>query len=217
MKPLVKICGTTSVQDARLAQEAGADYMGIIVDFPPSPRHVPLQQAVEIKSAVALPVVAVTVNQSLEELLRIHQVLAPHALQLHGDEAPELVQELVQCGVRIWAVAAGERDKVLYRAQEMTEAGADAILLDARLTTAAGTIYGGTGHTADWETARELVQSGQRVILAGGLNTENVNQAAQQVQPWMLDVISGVEAQKGTKDAAKVLSFMRAVQQNTKE
>jgi phosphoribosylanthranilate isomerase len=211
MKPLLKICGTTSIPDARLAQEASADFLGMIVDFPPSPRHVPLEKAVEIAGSVSLPVIAVTVNQSLEQLLRIHKALSPHALQLHGDETPELVQQLVKNYIRVWAVASGERPQVLSRAKTMSQAGAEAILIDARLSTAEGTIYGGTGHVGDWEATRMLVDEGYRVILAGGLNAENIADAIEQVEPWMVDVASGVEAQKGVKDRAKVLSFAEKV------
>jgi phosphoribosylanthranilate isomerase len=208
-QPLIKICGTTSVQDAQLAAAAGAHYLGIIVDFPPSPRHIALPDAQEITRDASLPIVAVTVNQSLEQLLRIQEVMAPHALQLHGDESPELVRQLVQNGVRVWAVASGERQAVLARAREMSDAGAEVILVDARITNAQGTIYGGTGHVADWEAARLLVDEGHRVALAGGLNPQNVHAAIEQVQPWLVDVISGVEACKGVKDADKILSFVK--------
>lgn len=213
---LVKICGTTSAHDAELTALAGADYLGIIVEHPPSPRCVSLDDAICIRDAVDTPVVAVTVNLPLERLLHIHDVLRPYALQLHGDESPALVRELKARGVTVWAVVAGDASIVRQRAAELWEAGADAILVDARITSASGTIYGGTGHTSDWQVARELVESDMRVVLAGGLNPENVADAIQTVQPWIVDVISGVEANKGVKDAHKVEQFILAAQNKSR-
>ncbi|HVF09363.1 MAG TPA: phosphoribosylanthranilate isomerase, partial [Abditibacteriaceae bacterium] len=169
---------------------------------------VSLGHARQIIAAVSTPVVAVTVNLTLERLLQIHEKLHPAALQLHGDESPELVRQLKAQGVLVWAVAAGDPDNVRRRALELTEAGADAVLLDVRATSLDGIIYGGTGQTGDWGVARELVESGLRVILAGGLTPENVTEAVSAVRPWMVDVISGVEARKGQKDETKVRQFV---------
>ena len=211
---LVKICGTTSVEDAELAASSSADFLGVIVEHSPSPRSVSLEKAREVSSNCKLPVVAVTVNKSLDELLHINEILRPFALQLHGDENPELARQLVNCGIVIWAACSGEREIARRRALEMTEAGAQAVLLDARTTNSSETVYGGTGHTSDWELAHELRQSGLRVILAGGLSPDNVQQAIRFVRPWMVDVISGVEARKGVKDAVKVREFVRRAQQS---
>lgn len=205
---LIKICGNTSVQDAQLAAQVGAEYSGIIVEHAPSPRNVDLATATQIAAAVDIPTVAVTVNKSLEQLLHIHGVLRPAVLQLHGDEPPELIRALKDHGLTIWAAAAGDADAVRQRAYAATEAGADAVLVDARITSQNGTIYGGTGHTCDWDVAHELVDGGLRVVLAGGLTPENVVDAIEQVRPWMVDVISGVEASKGVKDADKVRHFV---------
>ena len=207
---LIKICGCTSVHDAELAAQAGAEYSGIIVEHAPSPRNVDLTTATQIAAAIEIPTVAVTVNKSLEQLLHIHRVLQPAVLQLHGDEPLELIRELKSHGLTIWAVASGESEAVRRRAYTATEAGADAVLVDARSTSDSGIIYGGTGHTSDWNVARELVDAGLRVVLAGGLSPENVVDAIEQVRPWMVDVISGVEASKGVKDADKVRRFVSA-------
>jgi len=209
---LVKICGTTSIHDAQLAAQAGAEYSGIIVEHVPSPRNVTLADAAEIAASVDIPVVAVTVNKSLEELLHIQGVLRPAVLQLHGDETPELVRELKQHNLVVWVVASGDAEAMRRRACVMTEAGADAILVDARTTSESGTIYGGTGHTGDWKVARELVDAGIRVVLAGGLSPDTVAAAIAQVRPWMVDVVSGVEASKGVKDPEKVRRFVAAAQ-----
>jgi phosphoribosylanthranilate isomerase len=208
---LIKICGTTSLEDARMAAHAGADFVGVIVEHAPSPRNVALDLAGRIGAAVAVPLVAVTVNLSLDRLLHIHEVLRPAVLQLHGDETPQLVRRITARGLRVWAVAAGEVTAVRQRALDLTEAGAEAILVDARATSAGGTVYGGTGRRSDWESARALVEAGGRVILAGGLTPQNVAPAVRAVRPWMVDVVSGVEARPGAKDPCKVHRFIEAV------
>ena len=199
-----KICGTTSLFDAQLAARAGADALGIIV-HPASPRHVELESARAIAVAVEVPIVAVSVNQSLESLEEIARALQPRALQLHGDESPELVSELTARGHSVWKVLAGAN--LLDDARRYTDAGASALLVDARETGETGTIYGGTGQLADWSAARQLVDAGFKIILAGGLTPENVARAVQTVNPWGVDVVSGVEARKGVKDADKVREF----------
>ena len=200
----LKICGTTSVFDAQLAARAGADALGIIL-HPASPRHVELERARAIAAAVDVPIVAVSVNQSLESLEAIARALQPRALQLHGDESPELVSELVARGHSVWKVLAGAN--LTEDARRYTDAGASALLVDARETGENGTIYGGTGHLADWSAARQLVDAGFKIILAGGLTPANVARAIQTVAPWGVDVVSGVEKTKGVKDADKVREF----------
>ena len=204
-QPLVKICGTTSPDDARLAQSAGADLIGIMVEYQPSPRSVSIERAQDIARATKVQVVALCVNKSYDELIQVQETLYPHALQLHGDETPELVAALKAEGLTIWTAC-----HTPERAQAMHEVGADALLFDARVQSATGTVYGGTGQRSDWLLARAWVERGARVILAGGLNPENVTEAIHTVQPWAVDVVSGVEARKGVKDSAKVRAFVNA-------
>ena len=206
---LVKICGTTSVEDAQLAQRANADFLGVIIEHAPSPRNVNLEQARTIFTATSLRCVAVTVNKNLDELLQLHDELQPYALQLHGDETPELARALSTRNIRFWAACSGDTQDVKQRAISMSDAGAEAVLLDARASHDSGVIYGGTGLRSDWSLARELVESGLRVVLAGGLSPENVAEAIETVRPWAVDVVSGVEVRKGAKDAHRVLDFVR--------
>ncbi|RYG68391.1 phosphoribosylanthranilate isomerase [bacterium] len=207
MPVLVKICGTTSPTDARLAHEAGADFLGVILNHPPSPRHVAREVAHDIRLATSTPIVVLTVNQPLETLLQIGADFSPRALQLHGDETPELVEELVKSGLQVWKAVSGDTNAVFTAAEKFRAAGAEAILVDARETSSDGIVYGGTGHLADWNAARHLVDEGYRVILAGGLTPENVGRAVAAVQPWSVDVVSGVEARKGLKDVTKLREF----------
>lgn len=204
----VKICGTTSPHDARLATAAGANFLGVILHHPPSPRNVSLATALEIKHSTALPLVVLSVNQPLEILLELTRQLQPYALQLHGDESPELVEALAQRGQRVWKAISGDENVLLAAAKSYDAARADAILVDARETSPNGIVYGGTGHVADWTAAKRLVDEGFRVILAGGLSPENVARAIELVRPWGVDVVSGVEATKGVKNAQKVSDFV---------
>lgn len=206
---LTKICGTTSTRDALLAHNAGADFLGVIVSHPPSPRNIDLPTARAIARAGSTPIVAVTVNLPLSELLHINEILSPHALQLHGDEAPELVAELAGRGIKVWTAIGGAGAS--ERGSTLLASGAEALLIDARGVSKSGaTIYGGTGLRSDWDLAREFSQSGARVILSGGLSPENVAEAIQVVQPWLVDCVSGVEEKPGVKDTKKVRNFVAA-------
>jgi len=207
---LVKICGTTTAAEARMSSHSGADFLGVIVGHAPSPRSVELEAARAIFAATPTPTVAVTVNRSLDELLLLADELKPAALQLHGDESPQLMRDLKARGLTVWVACSGEKATLKQRALHMTDAGADAVLIDARITRDNQVVFGGTGHLSDWDAARELVESGLRVILAGGLTPQNVADAVNSVRPWMVDAISGVEARKGLKDQTKVRYFIAA-------
>lgn len=205
---LVKICGTTNLEDARLAHDAGADYFGIVVQHAPSPRSVSVEEAIMLRDNTSLPAVALTVNQPLEFLLDLAACMRPAALQLHGDESAGTVLELTRRGHVVWKALSGEPNVVLHQAAAMRAAGASAILLDARAVKDGETVYGGTGQRSDWELAQRLVQDGHKLILAGGLGPQNVAAAIEAVRPWAVDCVSGVEASKGHKDARAVRQFV---------
>lgn len=207
----LKICGTTTVADAEVSACALPDALGIIVRHAASPRHVEAEVARAIARGAGVPVVAVSVNQSLQSLEQIAAELNPLALQLHGDESPALVGELVARGYTVWKAISGDAATLLHQARIYTDVGAAALVVDAREVNASGVVYGGTGQLADWTTARALVDEGFRVILAGGLTPDNVARAIATVRPWGVDVVSGVEARKGVKDATKVDEFARNV------
>lgn len=208
MNPLVKICGTTSPHDAQIAQSAGADFLGVIL-HPDSPRFTSREAVGRIRRAVPkTPLVLVTVNFSPAQNAEWATAYAPRAMQLHGDETPELVAALVDEGVPVWKVISGA--KLREQAREFTSAGAEAVVVDAREVTESGIVYGGTGRCADWNAARALVDEGFRVVLAGGLSAENVVCAIEIVRPFAVDVASGVEARPGVKDANQVRAFVDA-------
>lgn len=202
MNTRVKICGITRLEDALVAAQAGADALGFVF-YPPSPRAVDAATAGKIVSA--LPAFVTTtglfVNATADEVNAVLEQVPLDLLQFHGDESAEFCASFrrpyikalrMQPGVDIAALAAGY-------------AGARGILLDAYV---AG-VPGGTGQVFDWDTIpRDLAKA---LILAGGLDVDNVRLAIEQVHPWAVDVSGGVEAGKGIKDAEKVRAFMHAV------
>jgi len=192
-----------------MALDAGADCIGVIVAHPPSPRNISVKTARAIREIAPAQTVLLLVNQSEAELVRLAEEIEPAIFQLHGDESPALVAALVGRGTRVWKAIHGDAAHLKEQARAFTDAGAEAILVDARESDARGTVYGGTGRVADWNAARALVDSGFRVILAGGLNPENVARAVSFVEPFGVDCVSGVEKSKGEKDPDKVRAFLR--------
>jgi phosphoribosylanthranilate isomerase len=196
----VKICGMTQGEDARWAAQCGADAIGVIF-YAASPRRVTEEQAREVIRAVdrRVTVVGLFVDAPVDEMLRVCGNLGITTVQLQGDETPETVERLrpltVIKGVRVGSAADME---------DMERYGADAYLLDAKV---AGH-KGGTGKRFDWVLAQEPARR-LRVIVAGGLTPENVAEAVRVVQPYGVDVCSGVEASPGRKDPEKVREFVR--------
>jgi phosphoribosylanthranilate isomerase len=210
----VKICGVTSVDDALVAVEAGADAIGLNF-FSGSRRCIGAAEARRITDAVSRQVecVGVFVNAPAEAIRETCTQAALQIVQLHGDEPPAFLQEL-DFGLRIIrARRLGENGMQAIGADVMecrNAAGVvpDAVLVDA---TAPGE-FGGTGRTADWERI-----AGYRrwlgelpLILAGGLTPHNVDQAIRIVEPHAVDVASGVESSPGKKDPVKMRDFIAA-------
>lgn len=211
----IKVCGNTSAADLALAAEAGADFAGLILDVPDSPRSLPTERAAELAAEAPLPLVAVVVDAPLEHALRVVEALRPVAVQLHGGESADLVGRLgPQIDCEVWKVlhvppareGAWNADLLLDGLRLYAEAGCQAVLLD----TAAGGKLGGTGLTSDWQRARHVVEAAALpVILAGGLNADNVAAAVTAVRPAGVDAASGLERAPGQKDPRAVKEFVR--------
>jgi phosphoribosylanthranilate isomerase len=232
----VKICGNTSLEDALLAADAGADAVGFVLA--PSPRHVTAGQVAEIVPHLpsSLEKIGVFVDDSFEEIAAAVQTVGLTGVQLHFNAAPDLAARLRErfgASLRILSVvhfdgrqqaegvsfvsghdfsraeSATNIEGALAPEVSLYDPTIDAILVDSRTATAVG----GTGKTFDWaaasrtlfrnENAREL-----RLIAAGGLTPESVAEAIATLRPWGVDVVSGVEAAPGRKDAAKVRAFV---------
>jgi phosphoribosylanthranilate isomerase len=200
MSVRVKICGITNVEDARLAVEAGANLIGLNF-YPPSPHCISESTAREIRAALPVTVlsVGVFVNAEREQIATLAERLDLHAVQFHGDETPADCSGWSQKTIK--AARINSEDPPL----EWEAYPADYILLDAYRPGR----YGGTGETFAWEHMANLsVAQRQRIILAGGLTPENVAAAVQAVQPWAVDVASGVESAPGRKDPEKLRAFI---------
>ena len=202
MRTRVKICGFTRVEDAVYAAHLGIDAIGLVF-YPPSPRHVEIEQAVKIVNALPAftSVVALFVD---EQEARIREVLARvsiDCLQFHGDEPAEACRVY---GKR-YLKAVRMQDGIDIGALSLHYHDAAGLLLDAFHPGAKG----GTGCQFDWELIPR--QCTLPVILAGGLDETNSKQAVEAVRPYALDVSSGVEAEKGIKDALKMAAFIKQV------
>ena len=203
MSVRVKICGITNVEDARLAVEAGADLIGLNF-YPPSPRCISESTAREIRAVLPATVwsVGVFVNADREHIVALTERLNLHAVQFHGDETQTDCSGWSQKTIK--AARVGSEDP-LGPSLEWEAYLTDYILLD---TYRPGR-YGGTGETFAWERlAHFSAAQRQRIILAGGLTSENVAAAVHAVQPWAVDVASGVESAPGRKDPEKLRAFI---------
>jgi phosphoribosylanthranilate isomerase len=209
-KVKVKICGITNWVDARRAVAEGADLLGFNF-YAGSPRYVEPAKAKRIVSRLpkGISVVGVFVNQSEQTVLEIARTVGLDTLQLHGDETPAMVARLKRSFPVIKAIRVKQS---LAAGQLRTYKLATALLLDGFDAQRRG----GTGKTFDWEIARRAKRYG-RVFLAGGLTPENVAEAIRAARPYAVDVCSGVEAQPGKKDPARIKSLMCAAKSAQKE
>jgi phosphoribosylanthranilate isomerase len=200
---------------------SGVDYIGVIVEVPASRRSVTVAQAAEIGRASDAPSVTLFVNAGTRLIERAVDTVAPRAVQLHGHEEPEDVARLkVAMPCEVWKTLhlprrGREQDLkgLLAGMREFIDAGADRFLLDTFVDRGGKRQIGGTGLTADWGLARELVSSANYpVFLAGGICPENVCEAIERVRPYGVDLSSGVESDVGRKDPGRVRALMSAVQ-----
>jgi phosphoribosylanthranilate isomerase len=201
----VKICGITRTQDARAAAEAGADAIGLVF-YPPSPRYLSVERAVEIRDALPpfLQTVALFVNADAAQIAQVIGRVHPAMLQFHGDESAEFCGQFGLPYVKACRVRPGV-DALAYL---RPYARAAAWLLDSHVPE-----YGGVGESFDWSLVPTALREGggRPLILSGGLNAGNVGRAIRAVRPWGVDVSSGVESAKGLKDAAKMTAFIAEV------
>ena len=201
----IKICGITSVEDARLAAELGAWAVGLVL-WPGSARACAPDEAAAIGAALRrnTEVAGVFVNATLDEVALAADRLALTLLQLHGDEGPAYCREAARrTGCRVMK-AARVKDAASIRRLEPFRT--DFHLLDAH----SPELRGGTGITFDWDLVREH-RAGVPLVLSGGLNADNVGDAIAAVSPFAVDTASGTEASPGIKDPRKVEAFFRAV------
>lgn len=214
---IVKICGVRSLEDAGAAIDAGADMIGFNF-YPPSPRYIEPAACARLvetlrASTARLPLlVGVFVNAPADEVQAVLDRCRLDLAQLHGEEPVEMLASLQGRAFK----AIRPRSPETARAALATychftdlAAGPD-LLLDA----SAQGVYGGSGRVANWPAAATLA-SACRLLLAGGLNPENVAEAVAAVRPWGVDVASGVESAPGVKDVARMRSFVEQARTTT--
>ena len=207
MSVIVKICGLTSLADAQVAIDAGADFIGFIL-YSKSPRYIAPAQVAEILAELVVPAhvksVGVFVNTPTDQIGKILATTGLKLAQLHGDESESALAALNGRGFK----ALRPKDAAAaHQARQFTSyptAPAPQLLLDAYHPAA----YGGTGHQVDWSLAAEVVRSTPRLLLAGGLTADNVQSAIATVKPWGVDVASGVEVAPGRKGHDLVRAFV---------
>ena len=226
----IKICGNTTIEDAQLAAEAGADAVGFV--FAPSPRRVTPQQAAQIvlQLPTALEKIGVFVDAGFDEIAATVEAAGLTGVQLHFDAPAGLAAQLrVRFGPALRIVrtvhfdllqsgdakgrgispymGSPEPPGALAPEACFSDAKIDAFLIDSRT----GTATGGTGIAFDWDLAATTlfqIANARKCIAAGGLTPDNVADAIAALRPWGVDVVSGVEVAPGRKDAAKVRAFI---------
>lgn len=222
----VKICGTTSIEDARLAVEAGADALGFV--FAESPRRVTPKQARDMIRELPQQIekIGVFVRKSSNQIAEIVEAAGLTGVQLHGERSARRVAAL---RAQIDRSERTIRLLCAWRLDEFPPSGSygiampagedkpDALLLDSRSSIARG----GTGTSFDWTSwgvfLRTLRRTLPPLVVAGGLNPDNAAEAIRLLRPWGVDVVSGVECEPGKKDPKKVRAFITAVRQADKE
>ncbi|HKW75852.1 MAG TPA: phosphoribosylanthranilate isomerase [Terriglobales bacterium] len=208
MHTWIKICGTTSLADALASVEAGADALGFI--FAPSRRQIKISATQQIIRELPPHVerIGVFLDAAPEEIRAVLDRVPLTGIQMHGSESP----------AEIYRQLPAERRDGLFKIKtiiardgfEMPDGQAvDAFLLDSGA---------GSGKVFDWESVKaKLKNRSQRIILAGGLTSENVGQALRTVHPWGVDVVTGVESEPGRKEHEKLKAFVSAVRKAENE
>lgn len=196
----VKICGITDELTGMAAVQFGADAIGLI--FAESKRRISVERAKEIVLQLPEQVykVGVFVNETKEQIEKVAASVGLTHIQLHGDETATFSQSLSLPVIKAFSFQDNESLK------NMDGFPSDYILLDSPK----GKYRGGNGTAFEWDKVNQRLIDGKKVILAGGLNIDNVEQAIHIIKPFMVDVSSGVET-NGTKDLAKIKAFIEKV------
>ncbi|MGK5094077.1 phosphoribosylanthranilate isomerase [Deltaproteobacteria bacterium TL4] len=199
LTPCVKICGITTAEQALACIELGADWLGFNC-YPKSVRYVTPEKISAIVKIIppSVETVGVFVNESLEKVQAIMRHTGMGMVQLHGDESPQYAEAVGFNTMKAFRV------KNEFELEQIKRYLNEFFLLDSYHPG----LYGGTGETFNWEIAKRAKSFGQ-LILAGGLNSQNVAQAVQSVVPYGVDTCSGVESSPGVKDLSQVEQFIQ--------
>lgn len=203
MKIHIKICGITRSEDAKAAAQLGANALGLVF-YPQSPRAVSISQAHAITKVTPplVQLVGLFVNPSVEDVEQVLKEIPLNLLQFHGEETPAFCEQFHRPYIKALHI----KENVDLNEQIATYQQARGILLD----TFNPNLKGGTGETFDWTKIPQHLE--KPLILAGGLNAENIKQAILQVKPSAVDVSGGVEESKGIKSFSKMQAFIQQIQ-----
>nr|WP_319490294.1 phosphoribosylanthranilate isomerase [uncultured Desulfobacter sp.] len=219
----VKICGTTNVEDAQMTADAGVDFFGVVVEVDFSPRSLTIDAAQPLFSTPVLPPVALVYNMASARVETLIQQLNPFAVQFLSLAPPSFVTYLKKTypTVEVWqsihlpqAGEAVDLENFQKTVRASLGGGVDALLFDTAALSKGKMKFGGTGITSDWDIVRELMDSIPGTVpiwLAGGINPDNVGEAIDRLNPYGIDLCSGVEATRGKKDATKLSSLMTTI------
>ena len=210
MSVRVKICGITNLADAKAAVNLGATSLGFNF-YEKSLRRISTADAAQIRSKMPKEIecVGVFVNAAPADISSLRAFVRFDAAQLHGDESPDIVEQVAK---NMPVIKAFRVDAKFALGTLDAFAEAFAFLLDA----ARAGQYGGTGQPTDWDIARRAAAS-RRIILSGGLRVENVAEAVRTVRPYAVDVASGLETKPGKKDHTKMKEFIEEVRRAGQE
>lgn len=199
----VKICGMTNREDAHIAASLGVQALGFI--FAPSPRQITPERAKRVIETLPpfVTTVGVFVNESLSVVKDVRAYCGFDLVQFHGDESPQMCASLMPIVIKAFQL----KDASSLSALERYVGKVRAFLFDSY----SKKVRGGTGQSFDWNLALEGKRHGVPVILSGGLDPDNVNDAIKATAPFAVDVGTGVEERPGKKDAKRMRRFMKAL------
>lgn len=211
-RPRVKVCGVTTIEDALLSVDLGADFLGLNF-YPPSPRYVTLEQATEIAEAVRrrradLPLVGVFVNAEADTLRTTRDAVGLDLLQFHGDETAEEIAPFAPQALKVFRVQDRLHPECLRGWEHVW-----GWLVDSRHPQ----LYGGSGESWDFTSLRRGCDAtmDRRLFIAGGLGPGNVRAAMEAATPWGIDLCSGVERVPGHKDPQLLRQLFEEIQHGT--
>jgi phosphoribosylanthranilate isomerase len=198
----IKICGITNIEDAIRAVNLGADALGFVF-YKDSPRYIREDTVRKITRELPpfVSSVGVFVNEKEDRVREISESCSLDILQFHGNESPDFCSHFDKKVIKAFSINNRKELKIISSYK------VSAVLLDTYYED----IYGGGGKTFNWKLASEAKRFASRVILAGGLNPANVMEAIQMVEPYGVDVSSGVESKPGKKDPVKLEKFIKII------
>ena len=223
-----KICGTTSMADAVLAADEGADFFGAVIEVDFSPRSLSIEDAAEMFENPPLPGVALVFRMENARVEKLIRKLSPFAVQFLDLADISFLKYLDKTypDLELWQSvhlppAGNEADFQGFRktVADYVNAGVDALIFDTVAVMQGKQKFGGTGQTADWGLVKKLMDTIQSPVpawLAGGIRPENVGEALETVDPWGIDLCSGVEARAGKKDPEKVKALMAVINEKSR-